>query len=290
MQATMKQWSWTGAMLSWAIFWSGCGTIPTSQVNVKQLVTDYYALRPTSAVGPQITMAQAQRTQEAFVQALVPRSGPPVGYKVGLVTQAAQQKYGVNAPVRGVLSERMLLESNARVPARFGVNPMCEADLLVVVKDKGINQAQNVLDVAQHLSEVRAFIELPDAVFPTNQPVTGAMLTAVNVGARLGVLGQRRPVQSSPAFVEALATMKITMTDQTGAGLGQGQGKTILDHPLHSVLWLKEELHRAGRKLKPGDMISLGSVSMVTPKPGQIIIVTYEGLPGGPFEAAVSFY
>jgi len=286
----MKQWSWTGAILGWVILGSGCATPPTAQVNLKQLVADYYALRPTSAVGAQITLDQAQRAQNAFVRELIPRSGAPVGHKVGLVTQAAQEKYGARAPVRGVLAQRMLLEDNARVPAQFGANPMCEADLLVVVKDKGINKAQNVLEVAQHLSEVQAFIELPDAFFPTNQPVTSAMLTAVNVGARLGVLGRRRPMLPNPDFVQALATMKVTMTDQSGTVLGLGQGKTILDHPLHAVLWIKEELQRAGQKLKPGDKISLGAICMITPKPGQLITVTYEGLPGGPFDVSVAFY
>jgi 2-keto-4-pentenoate hydratase len=189
-----------------------------------------------------------------------------------------------------VLFKRMLLPNNSQVSARFGVKPLCEADLVVVVQDKGINRARTIKEAAEHLSEVVAFIELPDSFLSTNQPVTGAMLAAANVGARFGVLGDRTLIRTSPAFLDALSGMRITMTDQTGAVLGQGQGKDMLGHPLHAVLWLKDELRRAGQTLMPGDLISLGGVHMIQPQPGQTITVTYEGLPGDPLKASVSFY
>jgi 2-keto-4-pentenoate hydratase len=169
------------------------------------------------------------------------------------------------------------------------VRPLCEADLAVRVKDDGINKARNVLEVAEHLSYVVAFIELPDAFIATNATVTGAMLTAANVGARLAIVGQRMAVEPTAAFVEALATMRVTMKDQDGNILGQGKGSDILDHPLHSVLWLNEQLKREGLELKEGDLISLGGLNMLTPRSGQTITVVYEGLPDGPISASVQF-
>jgi 2-keto-4-pentenoate hydratase len=134
-----------------------------------------------------------------------------------------------------------------------------------------------------------AFIELPDNFIATNQPVHGPALTAANVGARYGILGTRIPVQATPAFLQALAEMKITMTDQNSQVLGQATGSAILDQPIHALLWLIEDLNRSGAKLKPGDMISLGGVLQVTPQPGQNITVTYTGLPGGSRRALVRF-
>jgi 2-keto-4-pentenoate hydratase len=130
---------------------------------------------------------------------------------------------------------------------------------------------------------------LPDVIVSTNRPLTGALLTAVNVGARLGVLGERVPVKATPEFVRALAEMTVTVTDQTGAELGRAQGKLILDQPLNAVLWLREELRRRGQQLKAGDVISLGSLKALPPPPGQVITVRYEGLPGGPIKASVRF-
>jgi 2-keto-4-pentenoate hydratase len=46
---------------------------------------------------------------------------------------------------------------------------------------------------------------------------------------------------------------------------------------------------RAGEKLKPGDLLSLGSLKAVPPQAGQTITVRYEGLPAGPIKASIHF-
>ena len=256
---------------------------------VDQLVDDYFALRATEAYPSGLSSREAVKSQREFVSKLSARLGKRVGYKVGLINREAQEKYGVDAPVRGVLLSRMLLENGAELPANFGVHPICEADLIVVVKDKGINKARTPLEVAQHLKEVVAFIELPDAFLASNRPVDGALLTAINVGARFGVLGQRLPIAPSAGFVTALEDMSVVIADQTGAELGRAPGRTILDNPLNAILWLTEEMAKSGEKLKAGDLISLGALKVLTPQANQTITVRYEGLPGGTIKASVRF-
>lgn len=261
---------------------------PVSPQDIDQLARDYLARHETTVLPPTLTFPEALRIQDAFLRRLEPELGKPVGYKVGLVTREMQQRFGVEAPVRGVLLQKMLLADGAELPALFGVRPILEADLIVVVKDKGINRARSLRDAAEHLSEVVAFIELPDAFLATNPPPSGASLTAANVGARFGVLGQRRAMQSTPAFLHALEAMDVTITDGAGASLGHGQGRVILDHPLNAVLWLVEDLQRAGRRLKAGDLISLGSIKAVPSPAGRTVKVRYEGLPGGPLSVSVT--
>ena len=269
-----------------------CGSLraaPSAHNPVHQLVEDYFAVRASEAYSSGLNGRDPLKAQQAFVAKLTPRLGKRVGYKVGLVSREAQQKYGVDAPVRGVLLSKMLLRNGAEVPANFGVHPICEADLIVVVKDRGINKARTPLEVVKHLKELVAFIELPDAFISSNQPVDGALLTAINVGARLGVLGQRLPIIPSAGFVTALEDMSVVITDQTGADLGRVPGRAILDNPLNAVLWLIEELAKSGEKLRAGDLISLGSLKSLTPQADQTITVRYEGLPGGTIKASVRF-
>jgi len=277
-------------LFSSALFVRPLSAVPPSARAIDELTEDYLARREARGFDKHLSMPEALMVQSSFVKRLQPALGKPVGYKVGLVTREMQQRFGMDAPVRGVLLEKMLLASGAEVPADFGVRPILEADLLVVVNDKGINKAKSLIEVAEHLREVVAFIELPDAFLPTNPPPNGALLTAGNVGARLGVLGQRLSVRATAEFIKGLAEMTVTLSDQTGTVLGRGQGKAILDHPLNAVLWLMEELHHSGERLKAGDLISLGSIHAIRPPPaGQTVIVRYDGLPGGPLEASVRF-
>jgi 2-keto-4-pentenoate hydratase len=267
---------------------SAFAAMPTTRA-IDAFAENYLAVREASGFSQRLTMPEALVVQRSFVRKLQPKLGKPVGYKVGLVTREAQQRFGVDAPIRGVLLEKMLLSNHSEVPANFAVRPLLEADLIVVVKDKGINDASSIPDVAAHLKEVVAFIELPDSYLATNPPPTGTMLAAGNVGARLGVLGQRLPVRSTAEFTQALADMKVTIVDSDGAELGRGEGRVILDHPLNAVLWLMEELHQSGMKLQPGDLISLGSIKAIPVPGGKSVTVKYDGLPGGPIEATARF-
>jgi len=257
--------------------------------SIDTFADDYLALREARGFSQHLTMPEALLVQKRFVRKLQPKLGKPVGYKVGLVTREAQQKFGLDAPLRGVLLEKMLLPNHAEIPAHFAVRPILEADLIVVVKDKAINEAHSIPDVASHLKEVVAFIELPDSYIATNPPPTGTLIAAGNVGARLGVLGQRLPVRSTAEFAQALANMQVTIVDSTGAELGRGEGRAILDHPLNAVLWLMEELHQSGLKLQPGDLLSLGSIKAIPVPSGKSVTVKYDGLPGGPIEATARF-
>jgi 2-keto-4-pentenoate hydratase len=257
---------------------------------VKRLADDYFARRPSVSLHAGLAMDEARGVQKEFVAQLVPKLGNPVGFKVGLTSKAVQESLGVSSPVRGVLLEHMLLKDGAKVPAAFGARPIWEPDLVVVVKDVGINQATTKLEVARHLSEIVAFIELPDRIMAESVKVDGPLITAINTSARLGVLGLRVKVEATPEFVAALEKMTVTATDQAGAQLAQAKGDALLGHPFNPVLWLIKDLAATNEKLKPGDLISLGSFAAPKPPlPGQTVTVRYDGLPGGPIKVSVRF-
>lgn len=256
---------------------------------IATMVRDWRALMPLLGVAHELTLEDGLCTQQLFLTELAKTQGRVVGYKAGLTNRALQQRFGYPQPLRGTLFEKMLLLDGAHVAARFGARPVVEADLLVEVGDDALQQATTPIEVLRSLSRVTAFIELPDLVLADGEPVTGAAIAAINVGARLGVVGGSIPVEATPAFVAALARMQIVVTDHDGAELTRGQGTAILDHPLNAVIWLAQDLARAGIKLKRGDLLSLGAFAPpLVPRAGTTITVSYEGLPGA-ISASVTF-
>jgi 2-keto-4-pentenoate hydratase len=110
-------------------------------------------------------------------------------------------------------------------------------------------------------------------------------VSAINVGARLGVAGTPVAVPAYRgerfAMLKALADMNVSLTDGAGVRLGGGKGSDILEHPLNAVIWLAGALAQEGLTLQPGELISLGSFSpLLPPKAGLSVTATYEGLPG----------
>ncbi|MGY4827229.1 2-keto-4-pentenoate hydratase [Sphaerotilaceae bacterium SBD11-9] len=240
----------------------------------------------TPAVTPEgLNEADAACTRGKLNALLAKRYGAVVGYKAGLTNPAVQKRFNYDKPVWGVLYEGMLLGNGSVVEASFGARPLYEADMLVRVKSAAINQAKTPAEVLEAIDQVIPFIELPDLVVQAPPKLNGPGVSAINVGARMGVMG--KPIEVPPyrgeryALLEGLRDMTVILADGTGAELARGKGSDILGHPLNAVVWLAEALAKEGRAMKPGDLISLGSFSpLLPPKAGAGATVTYQGLPG----------
>ena len=247
---------------------------------VEAYLADWRARRPAEPlVEAGAPMADALCSQRMVVAGLRSTHGDVAGYKVALTHPAAQARFGVDGPVRGVLLEEMLLDDGAVLPADFGARPRFEADLLVVVGDAGVNEAGTPAEVLEHVSAVVPFIELPDLALDADRTIDGSVLTSINVAARYGVLGRRVPAEPTSDFLRALAEMTVRMVDGTSGELEASPGTAVLGHPLNSLLWLAEQ----GVRLRAGDLVSVGSMGDLYPvEAGREITVTYEGLPDEP--------
>lgn len=267
--------------------WAEC----LSNAQVGALVDAFNAKQPAPNP-PAMSQADGECSRAKLLALLDHYYGARAGYKAGLTNPAVQKRFNATAPVWGVLYEKMLLPSGSSLEAAFGARPLYEADLLVRVADARINQAKTPDDVIQAIDQVIPFMELPDLVVQAPPQLNGAAITAINVGARYGVLGQpiAVPVTRGERFALANAMRDMTvLVKADGVEVDRGKGADVLEHPLNAVVWLVGDLARQGLALQPGDLVSLGSFSrLLPPKPGMQASVEYLGLPGNPV-VSVSF-
>lgn len=267
------------------------GFSPASQAaclddaQIAQWVQSYESRQPAANPPAELSDADGACTRSKFTQALEGRGRTVVGYKAGLTNPAVQKRFRTDKPVWGKLYAGMLLGDGKPVPAAFGARPLFEADLLVRVKDPAINRARTPWEVLQAIDAVAPFIELPDLMVQAPPQLNGPGVAAINVGARLGVVGALLSIPGMRgeryALLNQLQTMDVVVTDGSGAELARGKGADILGHPLNAVVWLAQALADSGLALQPGDWVSLGSFSpLMPPKPGQKVQVRYNGVPG----------
>lgn len=234
-----------------------------------------------------LTACDPEPTRDHFIRGISSQLGKLAGYKAGLTSRAAQARFAATGPVLGVVFDSMILDDGATVDVAYGARPVWEADLLLVVGDDGINEARTREEALAHLRGFRPFIELPDLLYTPETRISAAMLEAINVGARLGVAGEERPLPADA--LTSLAAMRVRAFDGSGALLAEGRGSDALGHALDVVLWVRDAVHREGGRLKAGDVISVGAFTPLTPpRAGQTIRVRYEGLAGDP-EVSVRF-
>jgi 2-keto-4-pentenoate hydratase len=260
--------------------------------NLAEPVTRYYMQRIQMPSFPDdVTLEEAVEAQAEFVTRIRDVIGPRVGYKAGLTNASVQQRFGVDQPLFGVMLQKMLLESGAVVDAKFGARPMHEGDLMVRVGSASINDAKTREEALAGLDSVVPFIELPDLLFAQGVKMSAPAIAAINVGARLGVMGTPIPLNPEQDWLDRLRNFELTILDRDGQVLAEGKGSNLLGHPLEVVLWLKDALAEKDIRLEEGDLLSLGTVTKLFPaEAGARITARYTGLdPSGPAEVSVSF-
>lgn len=251
----------------------------TTREVLSGLVKNYFEKSVVHSFPSRITLEEASSMQAGFIKEIGKRLGPQVGYKAGLSNRTIQKRFGIAHPLRGALLEKMLLPSGSTVTADFGALPVLEGDLIVRIGNDDINDVGTIEETLHSIDAVIPFIELPDLLFAKEISLNAAMITAVNLGARLGVVGEPVPVLSPGDWEERLKNMRVEITDETGKKIAAGHGNSLLGNPLEVVLWIRDSLKAEGKKLKKGDLLSLGSLTPMIPvKSGSAIRAAYMGL------------
>lgn len=217
------------------------------------------------------TIAGALCQQDAVVAGL----GRVVGYKAAATSSAARQALGLTEPVLGVLTEGMLIGDGATVAIDDGARLIFELDLLARVGPDGFDAVTDRVSALAAIDAFVPFIELGDLMTPEGVPVTGPLLQAMNAGARSGVMGT--PVPRWDMTEDDVAVIAGTLA-LDGAVVAEAPATALLGHPLDAVLWIANAAKARGMTLKPGDLLSLGSMGRLQPAvPGEIV-ATYTGL------------
>jgi len=277
------------AMVFWASLICVCTLWAQDPVNL--IYESYSKLTPLKGLAQEISMDKATQVQKALVEMLQKDYGKPVGYKAGLTNPKAQEAFGVKEPVLGVLLEKMLLKSGAKLKAQFGARPVTEGDLIVRVGDEKINTAKTPEEAMAFIDQIIPFIELPDLIYAPDVKMNGPMIVAINVGARLGVMGEPISVQNPTEWIERLRGFKLTMLNEKEEVIAEGSGSALMGDPLKVVLWIRDALKARGTSLKKGDLLSLGSITkMMPPQPNSVLKARYLELdPKGALEVKVQF-
>ncbi|HEU18678.1 MAG TPA: hydratase [Deltaproteobacteria bacterium] len=262
-----------------------------AQDTASELAKHFLAKTAASDLDGTITVDEAMKIQAQYVSIISEKYGPVIGYKAGLTNEGVQKNFGVSHPLRGTLLKNMLRKSGTVMKADFGPRPLSEGDLILRVKDEGINTATTPRETLNHISEAIPFIELPDLLFEKGVKIDGPKLAAVNVAARYGVVGTPIQIQPTQKWFERLEKFQLQILDEKGTVLAEGTGSSILGHPLNVVLWIKDSLNAEGIQLKKGDLLSLGTITKLMPtQPNTTIRAKYIGLdPRGPVEISVKF-
>ena len=211
-------------------------------------------IKPFARAWGAADLAGAYAIQAAFVQRLVPTYGPGVGYKIGLTSARMQQMCSVDHPIAGVVLQRRVYPSGARLPLRSLVRLGLEFEICVRLgRDLPPRGRTYEMDeVAQAVDAVAPAFEVIDDR-NSAYPLDMLSLVADNAWNEGIVLGGWQT-----AWPDLAAARGLVECD--GRIIDQGHGRDVLGHPFEPLRWLANHLQAQGVSLKSGEIVSTGSL------------------------------
>lgn len=184
------------------------------------------------------------------------------GYKAGLTSKPAQEKFKASGPVSGVLFDSMLIKDGVAKLKGHGLM-MLEVEIAYELK-QDVTKPVDAKAMPGLVAKVMPAVEVPDLKFADMKALTVADIVAGNVGARAYLLG--KPM--SPEGIDVNAVTGQLMRD--GEAVGQPvPGRAALGDQWQALAWTVNNALKLGQPVKAGMVFLTGSLGPMYPaKPG----------------------
>lgn len=233
---------------------------------VQAFVQNYRTSTPIAPIPEgSLTEDEAYRIADAFVRELTATEGPVAGYKIGTFEAGMYDNGpvdGWSGPVTAIMFSNGLHQSGHRVSVDCCHFTFVEADFAAEVGSDDINEAETDLEILAALKGFRPFIEMPDILSTAG----GSNLSdiALNYDFRTGILGELILVPATQTGLNRLNSFRYQMTNELGDVLGEGNIRDAYE-PIYRVRALRDRLLKRGRRLRVGDILSLGNMGTIRP-------------------------
>lgn len=256
-----------------------CPPVP----EVARLAAAILDRRPAPPPPTDMSLADALCARDRLVAALAQPWGDQVGWKVapGTPPLAGALLHGT---LRLRAGETFPPGATPVLPARFGIMPQVAAGLVLRIRDDGIEAGgDDHIALLRHVEAVFPFLDLTDRVHPPGVAWTPALALSLNLGSRLGVLGEALPAEPSAAFARALGEMTVTLS---AAGQEVARGGTR-ENPLDALAWLVRDLAAQGRRLRAGEHVAIAGLTPAVAAMPATYSASYAGLGARPLTVDV---
>ncbi len=222
---------------------------------------------------PEITVDDAYRIQQRFVERRVAAGETIVGKKIGVTSKPVQDFLGVFQPDFGQLTSGMVYQDGATIDLNSLIQPKAEAELAFVLKADLAGPGITAMDVIRATDYVVPCFEIVDSRI-TDWKIRIQDTVADNASCGVYVLGQTR---GDPRQLDI--TLAGMVLEKNGELFSTGVGAAVQGSPANAVAWLANTLGVLGIPFKAGEVILSGSQSALVPVvDGDHMVCTVGGL------------
>ncbi|WP_129656881.1 2-keto-4-pentenoate hydratase [Rothia halotolerans] len=232
----------------------------------KQPLQELFGKRPAMSV------ADSFRVQQEVVRRKVAGGDKVVGFKLGNIAKAMQNKFGVDQPDYGYLLASQFEPENLAISAQRYIQPYVELEPAFILKDDLGGPHTTVADVIRATDYVVPSLEIIDS--RVKDWDIGIFDTLADSGSSGGVILGSRPRRLTE--VNLADTPGHILVD--GETVASGNTSAIYGSPISALVWLCRRVAEFGVEFRAGDVIIPGScLEAVSLTPGTQVTGTFEG-------------
>ena len=214
---------------------------------------------------PEMDVKMAYDVQKAYVKKRL-TSEKIAGFKAGLTSEGGQKKFGVDAPLAGVLFESGKLAGEVTVDKALFNQLMLEVEIGFVLGKAITQPLKDVAELQESVQAVMPVIELPDLGFADMKQLKGIDIIAANVSAKQFIVGQEKPAEGTDLNA---VTISLSLDGQE---VNSGKGTDALGDQWNAALWLINTMIEQGWTMEPGHVVITGALgNMIPGKPGKYL-------------------
>jgi 2-keto-4-pentenoate hydratase len=197
-----------------------------------------------------LSLADGYRVQDQLTALRLASGERVTGWKLGYTSAVMRAQMGVAAPNFGPLTDVMILDSPAVLPAG-ALQPRVEPEIGLRL-GRRLTAPCSVDDVLSACDAALACLEVVDSVWSgyrftlEDNTADGSSAAWVAIGSELPLAG--------------LESLPVTLSVD-GEAAESGTGAAASGHPAAGVVWLAEQLAARGRWLEPGDLVITGGLT-----------------------------
>jgi 2-oxo-3-hexenedioate decarboxylase len=204
------------------------------------------------------------------------RGGRPAGRKIGFTNRTIWPRYGVDAPMWGVMTDRTVAEAG---PEAVPLAPLAEPRIEPEVALRLAEAPRPGMDERALLGVVEWFapaFEIVHSVFPGWRFTLADSVAAGGLHGRL-LLG---PAVPAGPWAQSLPAVRLHLS-RDGTEVETGEGTNVLGGPLSALRHLVETLAADGAPpLSAGEIVTTGTLTDAWPvRPGEHWQARFEGVP-----------
>ncbi len=223
---------------------------------------------------PNFPRADAYSIQEEGIRLREASHEKVIGLKMGLTSEGKRKQMNLDAPLYGVLTDKMEVKNGETFHLKGSIHPKIEPEVAFFIKSelKGIVSREDVLNATD---AVCAALEILDSRYDGFKYFSMEDVISDNSSSSHYVLG--------PKFTDFRKIdlknlrMRMKVNDET---IMEGNSREISDDPVISVIQLAELLSLRGQSIPAGCFVLAGAATAaIALEPGMTVSLEVESLP-----------